>query len=92
MSALFARILSASHLSRIGVTLVLILTALGVAYPLQPAQAASPLLPSISDFTSIGAGLPTGAYGAVAWGDYDNDGDLDFLFSGFNGSTDITRI
>ncbi len=33
-------------------------------------------------FTNIGAGLPGVDYGAVAWGDYDNDGDLDILLSG----------
>ena len=33
-------------------------------------------------FTDIGAGL-TGVYcGSVAWGDYDNDGDLDILLTG----------
>jgi len=31
------------------------------------------------------AGLPQVAYGCVAWGDYDNDGRLDFLITGDNG-------
>jgi len=35
-------------------------------------------------FTDIGASL-TGVYGgSAAWGDYDNDGDLDILLTGMN--------
>ena len=32
-------------------------------------------------------GLPTVFGGSVAWGDYDNDGQLDFLLSGSDGAT-----
>jgi hypothetical protein len=38
-------------------------------------------------FTDISAGL-TGVHGGVCkWGDYNNDGDLDFFIAGYDGST-----
>jgi predicted nucleotidyltransferase len=47
-------------------------------------------------FTDIGAGLPgVSGFGQAppsSWGDYDNDGDLDILLTGFTGSTGITRV
>jgi len=43
-------------------------------------------------FTNSGISL-TGIYnGKVAWGDYDNDGDLDILLTGYTGSASVTRI
>lgn len=44
-------------------------------------------------FSDIIAGL-TGVYdGSVAWGDYDNDGDLDFLLTGNAGAfTNVTHV
>ncbi len=41
-------------------------------------------------FTDISAGLPGVTGGSVAWGDYDNDGDLDILLLG-SGSGKIYR-
>ena len=31
-------------------------------------------------------------YGSAAWGDYDNDGDLDVLLSGYDGSNGISKV
>ncbi|MBI5009447.1 MAG: VCBS repeat-containing protein, partial [Bacteroidia bacterium] len=43
-----------------------------------------------SDQTDLGL---TGVYNsAVSWGDYDNDGDLDVLLSGYTGSTPVSKI
>jgi Ca2+-binding RTX toxin-like protein len=43
-------------------------------------------------FTNIGASL-TGVYGgSAAWGDYDNDGDLDILLTGGSGSGYVAKI
>jgi hypothetical protein len=36
-----------------------------------------------SGFTDIGAGMAGVSYSSVAWGDYDNDGDLDILLTGY---------
>lgn len=43
-------------------------------------------------FTGIGAGFTGGADGAVDLGDYDNDGDLDALVTGFNQGTYVLRV
>ncbi len=43
-------------------------------------------------FANISASL-IGVYsGAVAWGDYDNDGDLDILLTGWTGSIAISKV
>ena len=44
-------------------------------------------------FTDIGASLTGMSSGSVAWGDYDNDGDLDLLLSGLDGGANkISKI
>jgi len=43
-------------------------------------------------FTDIAAGLPGTYLGTVAWGDYDNDGDLDLLLSGLSTDGTIARV
>ncbi|MCB0079596.1 MAG: VCBS repeat-containing protein, partial [Caldilineaceae bacterium] len=42
-------------------------------------------------FTDIGAALPGVRYSSVAWGDYDNDGDLDILLTG-NASSFVASV
>src|SRR6266436_8392862 len=43
-------------------------------------------------FTSIPVSIPGLRYGSIAWGDFDNDGDLDLLVSGDTGTGAVTRI
>ncbi|HSH03393.1 MAG TPA: FG-GAP-like repeat-containing protein [Anaerolineae bacterium] len=47
---------------------------------------------NVGMFTDIGAGLAGARVSSVAWGDYDNDGDLDILLTGLNGGNDITKV
>jgi predicted nucleotidyltransferase len=43
-------------------------------------------------FTDIGASLTGVDVSSVAWGDYDNDGDLDILLTGHDGQLRVTNI
>jgi len=60
--------------------------------PFAPEQSFETLL-SFPLFTDISAGLPAVVIGSVAWGDYDNDGDLDVLLAGRDDSYNyISRV
>ena len=41
---------------------------------------------------SAAPGLPGVYYSSVAWADYDNDGNLDFLITGYNNSNDVSQL
>jgi len=43
-------------------------------------------------FTDISANLEGVYYSSAAWGDYDNDGDLDILLTGTNGSNSVAKV
>ncbi|MHC4546421.1 MAG: FG-GAP repeat domain-containing protein [Planctomycetota bacterium] len=43
-------------------------------------------------FTNINAGLTGVSASPLAWGDYDNDGDLDLALAGYTGSVEICEI
>jgi len=43
-------------------------------------------------FVDINAGLPRAYYGSVEWGDYNNDGRMDILMSGYSDGTRVTKI
>jgi hypothetical protein len=43
-------------------------------------------------FTDIGALLYGVYYASAAWGDYDNDGDLDIVLAGWTGSHRLSRV
>jgi hypothetical protein len=43
-------------------------------------------------FTDIGAALTGVQWGSAAWGDYDNDGDLDILLTGHDGTGGVSKV
>ena len=46
----------------------------------------------VGGFTDIGAGLTGVVFSSVAWGDYDNDGDVDILLSGGTSGGPVTQV
>jgi len=42
--------------------------------------------------SSLAPGLPGVRYSSVAWGDYDNDGRLDFLLTGLSGPDEVSQL
>lgn len=44
------------------------------------------------EFTPSAAEFPGVSYGASAWGDFDNDGDMDLLLSGKGSDRDLSRV
>ncbi|MFN2272298.1 MAG: FG-GAP repeat domain-containing protein [Anaerolineae bacterium] len=43
-------------------------------------------------FTQAITNITGTSYGSVAWGDYDDDGDIDILLSGYTASGDVTEV
>src|SRR6185295_8750776 len=41
---------------------------------------------------TVAPGLPAVAFGSVGWGDYDSDGRLDFLLTGYDGDNSISQL
>jgi hypothetical protein len=52
----------------------------------------SPVAPTADPFTDIGAGLPGVYESAAAWGDYNNDGNLDILLMGCAGDCSTSLV
>ena len=44
------------------------------------------------NFTKLNTGIEALYQGKAAWGDYDNDNDLDLIISGFDGNNGVTKI
>jgi hypothetical protein len=45
-----------------------------------------------TNFTDTGISLPGANYSSIAWGDYDNDGDLDLLLGGAGATNNVTHL
>jgi len=47
---------------------------------------------TLNQFSDVNVGLPGVYESSVAWGDYDNDGDLDLIITGATGSIGISKV